>query len=77
MDSIRVITKVRFNDLLCDTTREEGDIFEVSPERYDEIMAYRDDLIQTYDPPADDGKGEEKPKASKTKKTQKRTTASK
>ena len=57
MENMKVITLTRFNDKLCECTREEGDIFEVSPERYAQIMAYRQDLIQPYE--AEGGSGED------------------
>lgn len=56
MENMKVITLIRFNDKLCECTREEGDIFEVSPERYAQIMAYRQDLIQPYEAEGGSGK---------------------
>lgn len=72
MDSyMRVIALMRFNDKLEGVARNEGDIFTVTAARYEQIMAYRTDLIELYevDPPADpddaekadDGKGGEVP----------------
>lgn len=58
---MKVIVLTKFNDLKENTLRNEGDIFEVEPDRYNEIMAYRADLIQVYEPDdaGDDPKDED------------------
>lgn len=58
---MKVIALRRFKDLKEKTLRSEGDIFEVDPDRYAEIMAYRTDLIQPYgeEPPQDPDGGED------------------
>lgn len=70
-EKMHVIALMRFNDKLEGVARNEGDIFTVTAARYEQIMAYRTDLIELYevDPPADpddaekadDGKGGEVP----------------
>lgn len=78
-EKMHVIALMRFNDKLEGVTRNEGDIFTVTAARYEQIMAYRTDLIELYevDPPADpddaekaddgkDGAKAEKPAAKKT-----------
>lgn len=59
---MKVIVLTKFNDLKENTLRNEGDVFEVEPDRYNEIMAYRADLIQVYDTgddPKDETTGED------------------
>ncbi|WP_418911725.1 hypothetical protein [Adlercreutzia sp.] len=55
---MKVIALQMFNDLKADTLRNEGDIFEVDPDRYAEIMAKRTDLVQPYEAPEDKATGE-------------------
>ena len=55
---MKVIALQMFNDLKADTLRNEGDIFEVDPDRYAEIMAKRTDLVQPYEAPEDNATGE-------------------
>lgn len=43
---MRVKALREWNDLKEGTTRHEGDIFIVSKQRYDQIMAYRPDLVE-------------------------------
>ena len=52
-EKMHVIALMRFNDKLEGVTRNEGDIFTVTAARYEQIMAYRTDLIELYevDPP--------------------------
>ena len=56
---MKVIALQMFNDLKADTLRNEGDIFEVDPDRYAEIMAKRTDLVQPYEAPEDKATGED------------------
>ena len=55
---MKVIALQMFNDLKADTLRNEGDVFEVDPDRYAEIMAKRTDLVQPYEAPEDKATGE-------------------
>ena len=55
---MKVIALQMFNDLKANTLRNEGDIFEVDPDRYAEIMAKRTDLVQPYEAPEDKATGE-------------------
>ena len=55
---MKVIALQMFNDLKAKTLRNEGDIFEVDPDRYAEIMAKRTDLVQPYEAPEDKATGE-------------------
>lgn len=52
---MKVKTMTKFNDKLANVTREVGEEFEVEVERYEQIMAYRPDLIEPVEdePPAD------------------------
>lgn len=73
---MKVIALQMFNDLKADTLRNEGDIFEVDPDRYAEIMAKRTDLVQPYEAPEDKATGEDadsvkKPASKSTRKTSK------
>lgn len=73
---MKVIALQMFNDLKANAIRNEGDIFEVDPDRYAEIMAKRTDLVQPYDTPGDKDTGEgaesvNKPAAKSTRKTSK------
>ena len=58
---MKVKTITKFNDKLANTTREVGEEFEVEVERYEQIMAYRPDLIEPIEeePPADPEAGEQ------------------
>lgn len=47
---MHVIVLTKFNDAREGVVRNEGDIFEVAPDRYEEIMAYRADLVQVFEP---------------------------
>lgn len=47
---MRVIALREFNDKKENAKRREGDVFTVSKERYEEIMAYMPDLIAEYAP---------------------------
>ena len=81
-EKMHVIALMRFNDKLEGVARNEGDIFTVTAARYEQIMAYRTDLIELYEvePPADpddadkadDGKGEAKAEKPAAKKTQRK-----
>ena len=55
---MKVIALQMFKDLKAKTLRNEGDIFEVDPDRYAEIMAKRTDLVQPYEAPEDKATGE-------------------
>ena len=55
---MKVIALQMFYDLKADTLRNEGDIFEVDPDRYAEIMAKRTDLVQPCEAPDDNATGE-------------------
>lgn len=43
---MKVVALREWRDLKVDTTRHEGDVFVVSKERYEQIMAYRTDLVK-------------------------------
>ena len=62
---MKVKTITKFNDKLANTTREVGEEFEVEVERYEQIMAYRPDLIEPIEdePPADPAADAEEAKA--------------
>lgn len=77
---MKVIALQMFNDLKAKTLRNEGDIFEVDPDRYAEIMAKRTDLVQPYEAPGDKATGEgadsvKKPAAKSTRKPSKAKSA--
>lgn len=63
---MRVIALRKWNDLKEDVTREEGDIFEVDPERYSEIMSKRTDLVQVYEEEAEKDRDKAKKPVAKT-----------
>lgn len=48
----------KFRDLAAGTIREEGDVFEVEPDRYAEIMAKRGDLVKPFEDSEDQPTGE-------------------
>lgn len=65
---MRVIALQAFNDLKEDTTRHEGDVFTVEIERYEQIMAYRPDLIAPFEDEQDDPEKGEKPEGGEDEK---------
>ena len=70
---MRVIALREFNDKKENAKRREGDVFTVSKERYEEIMAYMPDLIAEYAPeqekkPAPKRRSSRKAKASSAEK---------
>lgn len=62
---MHVIVLTKFNDAREGVVRNEGDIFEVAPDRYEEIMAYRADLVQVFEP---EPEAEPEPKKTPTRK---------
>lgn len=59
---MQVKTLTKFNDAVEGVARNVGDVFEVAPERYEQIMAYRFDLVELCEPEPD-SEPEEQPEA--------------
>lgn len=49
---MRVVTLVKFNDLKTGITRKVGDTFEVSKERYEEILSFGKFVKEVENPKA-------------------------
>ena len=54
---MKVVALREFQDLKAKTMRREGEVFTVSKARYEEIMAYRDDLVKPCEQASAKGDG--------------------
>ena len=54
---VKVVALREFQDLKAKTMRREGEVFTVSKARYEEIMAYRDDLVKPCEQASAKGDG--------------------